>query len=317
MQQYIIRRLIQAIPLLIGVSFVSFLLVVLSPGDPLVSLYPNYILKNINKAEVRRQLGLDQPPVIQFVSMTEKLVTGNLDSFTERRPVIQMFAEKLPATLIISTLSLLFSLLVSIPIAIYSATHRSSWIDAIIDVGSLVGISMPAFLFALILLLLFSEKWHLLPSSGLRPTGSNTYNLIEMLPYLVMPVIILSLSMLPGLMRYARSGMIEVMREDYIRTARSKGLAERSIVFRHALKNAMLPVVAEVGLCIPWLLGGTAITETIFGIPGLGRMAVRSAIARDYPVIMTINLYVAALTILCGILTDIAYSMLDPRIRQG
>ncbi len=317
MQQYIIRRLIQAIPLLIGVSFVSFLLVVLSPGDPLVSLYPPYILKNINKAEVRRQLGLDQPPVIQFVSMTEKLVTGNLDSFTERRPVIQMFAEKLPATLIISTLSLLFSLLVSIPIAIYSATHRSSWIDAIIDVGSLVGISMPAFLFALILLLLFSEKWHLLPSSGLRPTGSNTYNLIEMLPYLVMPVIILSLSMLPGLMRYARSGMIEVMREDYIRTARSKGLAERSIVFRHALKNAMLPVVAEVGLCIPWLLGGTAITETIFGIPGLGRMAVRSAIARDYPVIMTINLYVAALTILCGILTDIAYSMLDPRIRQG
>lgn len=317
MQAYIIRRLIQGIPLLIGVSFVSFLLVIFSPGDPLVSLYPPYILKNINKAEVRKQLGLDQPPMIQFVSMVGKLVTGNLDSFTERRPVVQMFAEKLPATVIISTLSLLFSILVSIPIAIYSATHRASWIDAIIDIGSLVGISMPGFLFALILLLLFSEKWHLLPSSGLRPTGSNSYNLLEMLPYLVMPVFILSLSMLPGLMRYARSGMIEIMREDYIRTARSKGLTERSVVFRHALKNAMLPVVAEVGLCIPWLLGGTAITETIFGIPGLGRMAVRSAIARDYPVIMTINLYVAALTILCGILTDIAYSMLDPRIRQG
>jgi len=228
-----------------------------------------------------------------------------------------MLLEKLPATLTLAGLSLLISLLVAIPIAIFSATHRESRVDAIIDVTSLFGISMPSFLIALILLLFLSEKWHLLPSSGLRPLGSDTYNLKEMIPYLVMPVAVLSTSMLPGLMRYARAGMIEVMREDYIRTARAKGAGERRVVYLHALKNAMLPVAAEVGLLIPWLLGGTAITETIFGIPGLGRMAVKAAMTRDYPVVLTINLYVAALTILCGILTDIAYSILDPRIRQG
>jgi len=166
-------------------------------------------------------------------------------------------------------------------------------------------------------ILIFSEKLKLLPSAGLRPIGSDSYNLLEMLPYLIMPVCMLSLICLPALMRYARAGMIEVMREDYIRTAKGKGLTQKLITYRHALKNAMLPVVTEIGLNIPWLFGGTAIIETIFSLPGLGRLAVKAALGRDYPMILTINLFVACLTIFSGILTDIAYSILDPRIRLG
>jgi peptide/nickel transport system permease protein len=317
MQRYIARRLIQAVPILIGISFISFMIVVLAPGDPLNALYPDYILRQMDQDKLRDQLGLNDSLPMQYLNMMGKLLTGDLDSFVERRPVVEMVVEKLPATGILAGFTLLISTLVSIPVAIFSATHRESWMDAILDVVSLLGISMPSFLVALVLLLFLSERWHLLPSSGLRPIGSDTYNLVTMAPYLVMPVGVMSMLMLPALMRYARAGMIEAMREDYVRTARAKGLSERRVIYRHALRNALLPVVTEVGLLIPMLLGGTAITETIFGIPGLGRLAVKSAIARDYPVILTINLYVAGLTILSGILTDVAYSVLDPRIRQG
>lgn len=317
MTEYVARRLIQAIPILIGISFISFMIVVLAPGDPLNALYPDYILRQLDQEKIREQLGIDDPLPVQYVNMMGKLLTGELDSFVERRPVVNIIAEKLPATGILAGLTLLVSILVSIPISIFSANHRESWLDGIVDVVSLLGISMPSFLIALLLLLFLSERWHLLPSSGLRPIGSDTYDLAEMGPYLVMPVLTMSMLMLPALMRYARAGMIEVMREDYVRTARAKGLSEKYIIYRHALRKALLPVVTEIGLLIPMLLGGTAIIETIFGIPGLGRLAVKSATARDYPVILTLNLYVAGLTILSGILTDIAYSILDPRIRQG
>jgi peptide/nickel transport system permease protein len=317
MTRYIIRRLYQAVPILIGISFISFMIVILAPGNPLNALYPQYILKKMDQTVIRQQLGLDKPVAEQYLSMLGKLVTGKLDSFVERRPVIDMIVEKFPATAILALTTIVLSLLVAIPLAIFSANHRGSKIDGVVDVLSLLGISLPSFFIALILLLVLSEKFHWLPSSGMRPLGANGYDLREMLPYLVMPVIVLSLGVLPALMRYARAGMIEVMQSDFIRTARAKGVSERRVVFHHALPNALLPVVCEVGLLIPWLLGGMAITETVFGISGLGRLAVTSAIARDYPVILTINMYVAALTLLSGILTDIAYSFLDPRIRLG
>ena len=317
MTSYIIRRLYQAVPILIGISFISFIIVILAPGNPLNSLYPNYILKKMDQTVIREQLGLDKPVAEQYLSMLEKLVTGKLDSFVERRPVIDMIVEKFPATAILALTTIVLSLVVAIPLAVFSANHRGSRIDGVFDVLSLLGISLPSFFIALILLLALSEKFHWLPSSGIRPLGANGYDLIEMWPYLVMPVIVLSMGVLPALMRYARAGMIEVMQSDYIRTARAKGVPERRVVFHHALPNALIPVVCEIGLLIPWLLGGMAITETVFGISGLGRLAVTSAIARDYPVILTINMYVAALTLLSGILTDIAYSFLDPRIRLG
>lgn len=317
MQEYIIRRILQAIPILIGISIVSFSIVILAPGDPLTTMYPPYMLQKMDQEMIRHEMGLDQPLPVQYLNMMKKLITGELDSFSERRPVIDAIKERFPTTISLGALSLAFSVILSIPIAILSATSRQSWIDGLIDVGSLIGISLPSFWVSLVAILIFSEKLNLLPSSGLRPIGADTYNFLEMLPYLVMPVSMLSLMSLPGLMRYARAGMLEVMREDYIRTARSKGLTQHIITYRHALRNALLPVVTEVGLLIPWLFGGAAIVETIFSLPGLGRLGVKAALARDYPVILTINLFVAGLTILSGILTDIAYSILDPRIRQG
>jgi peptide/nickel transport system permease protein len=317
MQSYIIRRILQAIPILIGISLVSFLIVILAPGDPVATMYPPYQLKHIDQALVRQQLGLDQPLPLQYLNMMKKLVMGDLESFAERRPVFDMIREALPTTLIIASLSLLISVILSIPFALISATHQESWIDAFFDISSLLGISLPSFWIALIAILIFSERLHLLPSSGLRPIGASTYNLVDMAPHLIMPVGLLALISLPGLMRYARASMIEVMREDYIRTARAKGVKENVITLKHALKNAMIPFVSEIGLLIPWLFGGTVVVETIFALPGFGRLAVKSAIARDYPVILTINLLVAVLTILSGILTDLAYSALDPRIKQG
>ncbi len=317
MQEYIIRRILQAIPILVGISIVSFMIVIFAPGDPLATMYPPYILQKMDQEAIRHDLGLDLPLPVQYFNMVKKLITGELNSFSERRPVIDVISERLPTTISLGALSLFLSVALSIPIAIISATKQQSWIDAVIDVGSLIGISLPSFWISLVAILIFSEKLKILPSSGLRPIGAETYNLIEMIPYLIMPVSVLTLMCLPGLMRYARAGMIEVMREDYIRTARGKGLTQRIITYRHALKNAMLPVVTEIGLLIPWLFGGTAITESIFSLPGLGRLGVKAALARDYPVILTINLFVACLTILSGILTDIAYSILNPRIRQG
>jgi peptide/nickel transport system permease protein len=317
MQEYILRRILQAIPILVGISIVSFSIVIFAPGDPLTTMYPPYMLQKMDQEMIRHEMGLDKPLPIQYLNMINKLITGKLYSFSERRLVIESVVERLPTTLSLGALSLLISVILSIPIATISATKQQSWIDGFIDVGSLVGISLPSFWVSLVAILIFSEKLKLLPSAGLRPIGSESYNLLEMLPYLVMPVSMLTLMCLPGLMRYARAGMIEVMREDYIRTARGKGLTQRIITYRHALKNAMLPVVTEIGLLIPWLFGGTAIIETIFSLPGLGRLGVKAALGRDYPVILTINLLVACLTILSGILTDIAYSILDPRIRQG
>ncbi len=317
MSQYILRRILQSIPILVGISIISFAIVMMAPGDPLTTMYPPYMLQKIDQDLVRHQMGLDQPLPVQYVMMMKKLITGELNSFSERRPVFDAVMERLPTTVIIATFSLIISVVISIPIAIISATHQESWLNGVIDVSSLLGISLPNFFMALIFILIFSEKLKWLPSGGLRPIDSTGYNLLEMLPHLVMPVAILVLMSLPGLMRYARAGMLETMQQDYIRTAYAKGLTQHMVTYTHALKNAMLPVVTEIGLNIPWLFGGTAIVETIFALPGMGRLAVKAALGRDYPVILTINLFVAGLTILSGILTDIAYSVLDPRIRQG
>ena len=317
MRDYIIRRTLQAIPILIGISIVSFLIVILAPGDPLTTMYPPYMLQKMDQDLLRHEMGLDAPIPVQYIQMMKKFFSGDLNSFTERRPVLIALSERFPTTISLGIFALFLSVVVSIPVAIISATKRSTWVDGFIDVGSLVGISLPSFWISLVAILIFSEKLKLLPSAGLRPIGSDSYNLVEMFPYLIMPVCMLTLMCLPALMRYARAGMIEAMREDYVRTAMGKGLSQKLVIYRHALKNAMLPVVTEIGLNIPWLFAGTAIIETIFSLPGIGRLAVKAALGRDYPMILTINLFVAALTIFSGIMTDISYSVLDPRIRQG
>jgi peptide/nickel transport system permease protein len=317
MGNYLARRLMQIIPLVIGITFVAFLLINLAPGDPVTTLFPPQMIKGIDIEVIREQLGLNDPLPVQYVKMMWKFVNGDLNSFIEKRPTTTMILERLPTTITFAFLALFFSLLVGIPVAILSATRSYSFIDDIAMVGSMVGLSLPSFWFALILILIFSEKLRFLPPSGIRPLQATGYNLGEMFPYLILPTLVLSMGILPSIVRYARSSMMEVMRQDYIQTARAKGLKERAVVYGHALKNALIPVVSLIGILFPMLIEGSVIVETIFALPGLGRLAMQSALNRDYPLILSINMMMAFVVLASNLMADISYAFLDPRIRLG
>lgn len=316
MRQYLIRRLLQIIPLVIGISFVSFVLVVSAPGDPVATMFSPDVVANIDTEALREKLGLNQPIPVQYAKMMWQFVNGELNSFAERRPTTEMVAERLPTTVLFASLAMGLALLVGVPIAVISALRPYSIVDDVSVTLSMVGLSLPQFWFALILILIFAERLQWLPATGLRPIDASGYNLGEMFPYLILPTIVLSLGVLPAVVRYCRSSMMEVMRQDYITTARGKGLRERVVIVRHALKNALIPVVSLVGVVFPMLLGGAVIVETVFALPGLGRLAVRAALGRDYPVILTINMLICMIVLVSNLAADIVYSYLDPRIRQ-
>lgn len=315
MQKYLVRRLLQMIPTFIGITFISFLIVRLAPGDPVATMFPPEVLDRVDQDLLRDQLGLNDPLPVQYVKMMGNFFNGELMSFQERRPTFELLTERLPTTLLFATLAIIVALIVGLPVAIISATRPYSWIDNFSMVGALAGLSLPQFWIALVLILIFSERFRWLPASGIRPVGSNTYDLIEMAPYLIMPTLVLMIGLLPSIVRYTRSSMLEVLGQDYIRTARSKGLSERVVINVHALRNALIPVVTLVGAIFPLLLGGTVLVETIFGLPGIGRLAVRAAQNRDFPVVLTLNMFVALMVLLSNMLTDIAYTYLDPRVR--
>jgi peptide/nickel transport system permease protein len=305
------------VPLVIGISFVSYLLIIMAPGDPIATMYPPDMVASLDREELREKLGLNDPIPVQYAKMMWEFVNGDLNSFAERRSTIEMVVERLPTTVIFAVLAMTLALIVGVPVAVISALRPYTLVDDVAVTLSMVGLSLPQFWFALLLILVFAERLHMLPATGLRPIQSSGYNLREMFPYLIMPTIVLSLGILPAIVRYTRSGMMEVMRQDYITTARGKGLRERSVVVRHALKNALIPVVSLIGVVFPMLLGGAVVVETVFALPGLGRLAVRAALGRDYPVILTINMLICLIVLLSNLLADATYSYLDPRIRQG
>jgi len=315
MQRYLIRRLLQMIPVFIGITFITFMMISLAPGDPVVSLYPPEVLDRIDLELLRDQLGLNDPLPVQYVRMMGRFFTGELESFQERRPAMELIFDRLPSTLLLTTLAVIVALLIGLPVAIFSALKPYSWFDNVATVSVLTGLSLPQFWFALLLILIFSEQLRILPSSGIRPIDAQTYEPVEMIPYLVMPTIVLAIGLLPSIMRYSRSNMIEVLSQDYVRTAYSKGLTRRTVLIRHALPNAILPVVTLIGVIFPLLLGGAAIVETIFAIPGIGRLAVRAAQVRDLPVMLSLNIFTAVMILLSTMLTDLLYTYLDPRIR--
>lgn len=317
MHGYLSRRLIQVIPLLLGISLVSFVIVMSAPGDPIATMFPPEQLATIDREVLREKLGLNQPLYVQYGKMMWSFINGDLKSFQEKRSAITMIRERLPTTLTFAFLAMAVSLAIGIPVALLSATRPNSVLDDIAMVGSLLGLSLPNFWLALILILILAERLHFLPATGMRPLGLPTHGLLQMLPYLVMPTTVLSLGMMPAVVRYARSSMIEVMIQDYIRVARSKGLSERMVIYRHALKNALIPVVSIIAAVFPYLIGGSVVVESVFALPGLGRLAVRAALNRDYPVVLTINMLMAFIVIISSLVADVCYSYLDPRIRQG
>lgn len=316
-QAYIIKRVIQFIPVVVGVTFLVYAMILLLPGDPVASLLGLSEGQAQLEPEVvesyRRQLGLDQPIPIQYARWLGRVVQGDFgESIKTRRPVTVEMLPRLKVTAQVSVAALLVSLLISFPAGVAGAIWRNTWIDRVITIVAVAAVAVPSFWLAIMMILLFSVKLDLLPPSGFVSPFAEPVRGIKLM---IMPVLLLGWDGAAVLTRQTRSSMLEVLNQDYIRTARAKGLAGARVVWLHALKNAMLPVVTIIGLRIGFLLGGTAIVETIFTIPGIGRLLVSSISTRDFPVIQAIVLIIALSTVIASLLTDLAYGLLDPRIR--
>jgi len=315
MGPYIGRRLLHAIPILVGVTVLTFAVLVAAPGDPVFLLIAPEQQANADVGALRAELGLNRPLPVQYGVMMAALLTGRLRSFQERRPTLAMTAEALGPTALLGGLALLLAVVLAVPIALVSALRPYSPLDHLVTMLSLLGIALPSFWFALVLIFLFTDRLAWLPASGLRPAGATGYAPALIWPYLVMPAVVLCLSILPLLVRYARSALLETLHEEHVLVARAKGLTAARVLGRHVLRNSMIPVVTVIGLLIPNLLSGALVVETIFAIPGLGRLAVTGALGRDYPVVMTTTLVGAVLVVLTNLATDVSYALLDPRIR--
>lgn len=313
MPAYLIKRFIQSIITLLAIITLTFVIIRLAPGGPEVILGGEVSAEEL--LLFRAKLGLDQPVHIQYLKWFGALLRGDLGkSYIEHRPVITVIGERVPNTLLLTLSAFFLSLLLSIPLGVVSAMKPYRWFDYAITSFSLIGISTPVFWAGILLMIIFAVKLGLLPSAGMA-TIEKEFSIADRLAHLIMPVTVLTSYYVAQWTRYARSSMLEVIGEDYIRTARAKGLAERGVVFKHALKNALIPVVTIIGLSLPGLVGGAAITETVFAWPGMGRLAVTAAFRRDYPVIMGILVIFSAMVVISSMLIDILYMYLDPRVR--
>ncbi len=319
MGTYVIRRSLQAIPLLIGISIVIFLLLQMTPGGPLASSEGGGGRATAERTErLRAQYGLDDPLPVQYLNWAGGIVTGDWGtSFNTGRPVLEAIADRLPTTLLLTGLAFGVSLLIALPIGILAATRQYSVFDYVSSGLSFVGVATPSFWFGLMLLFLFSFELGWLPSSGLEDLREQHVGLAavwDRMSHLIMPVAVLALISTAQLTRYVRGAMLDVLHQDYVRTARGSGLSERTVVVRHAFRNAAIPVVTVAVLMIPELFLGAVITESIFAIPGMGRLFIESADLRDYPVLLGILIIAALLVVMANLLADVLYGLLDPRI---
>lgn len=317
MGRYIIGRLLQIIPLLLGISILVFILVNAVPGSPVSDLAFNPTTRPEDVAAIKHALGLDQPLYKRYFVWLGNLVRGDLGlNMVTYRPVTQDITERLPNTLKLTFAAFLLALIFAIPVGVYSAVKRNSIFDHVATVVSVAGVSVPTFWFGLILILVFAVNLGWFPTGGSRPLRGDAGFLVQ-LKYLFLPAVTLAIAEMASWTRYIRGQMLEVIRQDYIRTARAKGLKERAIIFRHALRNALLPLITLFGLAIPSFFSGALIIETIFSWPGIGRLTFDAAQARNYTVIMGAVMLSSVLVIIGNLLADIGYSLLDPRIKQG
>lgn len=318
MGKYTRKRLLQAIPVIFGITILTFFIMKLAPGGPLTGMIsPRTSAESLQRA--REALGLNEPIIVQYWNWLRELVQGNFGYSTYNgQAVLAQILERLPATLLLTVTAFVVSFVVGIPLGVYSATHKYSKGDYGLTVFSFVGISVPSFFFGMGLIYLFALKLNWLPTSGF---GSSTFHgtgialVLHKLKYLIMPALVMSLSNIATVTRFARSSMIETLSQDYIRTARAKGLSEKIVIYRHALKNSLIPVITIFGQSIPNLFGGAYITEKVFGWPGMGLLGVEAINNRDYQILMGLTLFTAVLVLLGNLLADIMYSFVDPRIR--
>jgi peptide/nickel transport system permease protein len=319
---YLAKRLGLMVPLLIGITFISFLIMHLAPGSPtdvMTDLNPK--VSALAKERLTKLYGLDQPLHVQYWRWLGRLAVLDFgQSFApDGRPVINKIAERLPITVTINLLSLFLVITISVPIGVYSATHRGSLIDQATTVFVFLGFASPTFWLALLAMILFGVNLGWLPISGIKSLNhdqlSGLGQFTDYAWHLFLPVTLSALVSLAGMSRYMRGNMLEVIRQDYITTARSKGLTEAVVIYRHALRNALMPVITILGLSVPGLIGGSVIFESIFAIPGMGKLFYDAVMSRDYPLVMGGLVISAVLTLVGNLLADLGYALADPRVR--
>ncbi len=316
MLRFLVRRLLLAIPTLLGIAIIVFLLMRSIPGDVvtnLVGLQGNVSAERLQ--ELRRMFGLDLPIHLQFKEWILGVLRGDLGtSLRTSRPVMQDLVLRFPVTLELTTLSLVFAVVVALPAGVAAAVNRGGPVDLAVSVLALLGLSVPGFYLGILLILLFSLRLGWLPPAGYIPFGENP---LDNLRHMVLPALSLGLILAAATVRISRSTMLEVLGRDYIRTARAKGLTEGRVRYRHALRNALIPVITVVGLQFGTLLGGAVIIEQVFSLPGIGRFALEGINLRDYPVVQGAVLLIAGAFVLVNLVVDVLYSLIDPRIRYG
>jgi peptide/nickel transport system permease protein len=317
MASFVLRRLGQLLITLVGISIISWVVITQAPGSPIaLTLDPKVSPKVIE--QMMKNYDLDKPIYQQYFLWLKKLFTGKLYSFKDGRPVLEKIEERIWNTLLLNLVAMIITFSLAIPLGIFSARRQYSFLDHLGTFGAYLGISAPTFWLAY-LLILGTVQLFGYPVLGMRSFVTEDFTTAELVLdriwHLMLPSIILSIHSIAGLSRYARSSMLEVIRQDYIRTAKAKGLSEETVYYKHALRNALLPIITIFGFLIPDLIGGSIIMETVFAWPGIGRLSYQAVLARDYPVVMTILTISAVLTLLGNFIADILYGVADPRIR--
>jgi peptide/nickel transport system permease protein len=339
MGTYILRRMVQGIPTFFGITVFAFLMMLYAPGDPV-----NLLTFNPRSADtetvgrMRRQLGLDKPPITQYVywligndwtlydsdgdgtddspGIRRGLLRGDLgNSLKHRRPVLELLGERIPATLLLSMSALVTGYGLGIFLGVLAAVYHRTWIDQIIRILSVIGNAVPQFWLGLLLIILFSINLGILPMSGMRSISSRSFDLGELVKHMILPVFVLSLNTIAFVSRFTRTELLEVLEQDFIRTARAKGLKDNTVWWKHALRNALLPVATFLGPGLGTLLAGAVIVERVFAWPGMGLLIVDAVFQRDYPLVMGSVVIASIMFILGVLLSDILYALLDPRIR--
>lgn len=314
MLRFLLNRLGQSIILLLLVTIITFFLINLAPGGPASTMRMDASPEE--RQAMIEKLGLDQPVHIRYLDWIKNALQGDFGvSFTSSEPVIQRIADRLPYTIELTIFTIIISVILGIFFGVVSAIKRGKAQDHVINFVSVIGLSVPAFWLGLMLILLFSINLGWLPSSGVGDRGEN-FNLWGWISHLILPVLILTTTVLPNIVRFTRSSMLEVVSQNYIRTARAKGAKESIVLYVHALRNALIPVITIIGMLIPRLLSGAVITEAIFGWTGIGTLIIEAARGRDYPLVMGVTVVITIVVVLCNLIVDLLYSRIDPRVKN-
>jgi peptide/nickel transport system permease protein len=320
MGRYLLRRIFVSIPVLLGITVAMYLIANLAPGDPVTALMNPEQMANMGPEWVQQQkesLGLNDPLPIRYVKWLGQTVQGNLGySFVDRLPVSEKIGERVWPTLQLMLVVMVISVLVGVPLGILSALKQYSFIDYLLTVAGFLTVSIPSFFLALVLIYVFSVRLEWLPATGMYTVGKDR-TFLDSLQHIILPASVLGLAQAAPIIRYTRASLLETVKQDYVTVARAKGLSEGLVISRHALRNALIPIITIIALDIPRLLGGTVIIEQVFAWPGMGSLAIASVQGRDYNVLMGINLIAAVMILLSNLLADVVYALVDPRIKYA